>query len=68
MGETRDQRIQEFIDYNQGTPVVAIPEGTYLLRDASGMKYYGEKPGKLFRHGMEVEEFDNTVDLGFLIR
>ncbi len=68
MGETRDQRIQEFIDYNQGTAVVAIPEGTYLLRDAGGMKYYGGRPGKLFRHGMEVEEFDNTVDLGFLIR
>ncbi len=66
MGETRDQRLEEFIEMNQGTFVVAIPEGTYLTLSGDEMRYHGAKPGRLFKHGRQTETFDSSVDLSFL--
>ncbi len=66
MGETRDQRLEEFIEINQNTSVVAIPEGTYLSLVGEKLSYHGEKPGKIFKHGMEVEVFNPGDDLSSL--
>jgi dipeptidase E len=68
MGETRDQRLQEYIELNQGTFVVAIPEGSYLELSNGELRYHGSKPGMMFKYGREVENFDENIDLSFLLK
>lgn len=50
-GETREERLQEFMQLNPSTPVVAIPEGVGIKKDATGLCLVGELPGYLFLSG-----------------
>jgi len=66
-GETRAQRLNEFIEVNQQTPVVGLPEGTFLQVEDNTIRYVGGTPMCLFRYGKEVAEFTATDDLQFLL-
>jgi dipeptidase E len=56
-GETRDQRLKEFIRLNPRISVVGLPEGTALLQQKGCLKFVGIRPGVLFQGG----ETSNTV-------
>lgn len=70
-GETRDQRLEEFVHMNPALPVVALPEGTALRLEAARLTYLGSVPGVLFRmikeEGVQREEIKPGTDLSFLM-
>lgn len=70
MGETRDERIEEFLIENPHEIVVGIPEGTLLEVSGETLRYYStaETRLKLFRHGCEAEYFDSGEDLSHLLQ
>ncbi len=56
-GETREQRIKEFLEANKNTTVVGLREGTMLY--VSGNKeiiLWGNKNARIFKHGNEPKE------------
>ena len=54
-GETRDQRLAEFMVLEPTTPVVAIPEGTALRISKQTMTYQGNTPGFVFLNGQKLK-------------
>jgi dipeptidase E len=53
-GETRDMRLNEFMLLNPTTPVLALPEGTALLRQGDVLSYQGNVDGYLFMGGSKT--------------
>lgn len=70
MGETRDERIEEFLVVNPHEVVVGIPEGTMLQVTGNKLTYHSanQKPLKLFRHQQEAEYYNEGDDLAFLMQ
>lgn len=71
-GETRDQRLQEFVLLNPGLPIVGLPEGTGLLLQDDKLELIGEFPAVLFSgtadgKGMEKKEIAVGEDISFLM-
>jgi len=66
-GETRQQRILEYIEANPGRYVVGLREGCMLLCENGGMELLGEHPMRIFRKGVEPCEVQPGDDLGFLL-
>jgi dipeptidase E len=50
-GETRDQRLAEYLTTNPKTHVVALPEGDWLNADNGRVTFGGPHTGYLMRHG-----------------
>jgi dipeptidase E len=56
-GETREDRIREFLEEND-TPVIGLREGSALLVDGNSVTLNGEKRARLFRRGAEPVEIE----------
>ncbi|MDE3185443.1 MAG: dipeptidase PepE [Bacteroidota bacterium] len=56
-GETRDDRLEEFLKMNPGVSVVGLPEGSYLKLKEEKFEYFGEEEGALFTSGENEEGF-----------
>src|SRR5690554_2570799 len=50
-GETREMRINEFIEVNQDVHVVGLRESTMLLREGDELALIGNRPARLFKYG-----------------
>lgn len=67
MGETREQRIYEFLEENDCS-VIALREGAWLTIDSSDLKLGGENGGKLFKRGSDVSEISTHSKLDWLLQ
>ena len=69
-GETRDQRLNEFLQLNPGVPIVALPEGAALQMQHKKLRLLGTEAGILFttdEHTIQREDIYPGADLSFLL-
>ncbi len=65
-GETRQQRIEEFIEANRSVTVAGLREGCLLEVDGEKLHLVGSRPMRIFRHGHSPREVNPGEDMGFL--
>ena len=66
-GETREERILEFITLNPGVPVVGLREGSTLRVEGGALELRGEKAARVFVSGREPSEHEPGSSLQFLM-
>jgi dipeptidase E len=71
-GETRDQRLEEYLQLNPETSIVGLPEGTALQLEHNTLRYIGNEPAILFSKDnagpIQRKEIANGSDLSSLLR
>lgn len=67
-GETREMRINEFLEVNQNMYVIGLREGTMLELTDNQLKLLGPKPARIFRSGDKPFEVNPGEDLNFLLK
>lgn len=67
-GETREQRIEEFLEINPGIYVVGLREGTMLRMEGQDLSLIGPRKMRIFRKGNTPYEVSQGDDLSFLFR
>ena len=67
MGETREQRLKEFLEEND-VPVIGLREGTWLQVDGGRTTLAGPAGARIFRRGAEPQEVAAGADLDWLSR
>ena len=66
-GETREMRIQEFIEINPNTYVLGLREATLLRREENSLNLIGSRTARLFKNGEITKELSSDDDLSFLL-
>jgi dipeptidase E len=66
-GETRQQRIEEFLVINRNIIVAGLRESSLFEVDGTKMVLKGHRPLRLFRFGQEPEEIASGSDLSYLL-
>ncbi|MEG2365644.1 MAG: dipeptidase PepE [Alistipes sp.] len=66
-GETREQRILEYIEANPSRWVVGLREGCMLHYEGDHMELIGARPMRIFRKGITPYEVKAGDDLSFLL-
>lgn len=67
-GETREVRINEFIEVNREIYVVGLRESTMLLIEDEEMELIGPRKARIFKYGAPPLELSNEDDFNFLLR
>lgn len=62
-GETRDQRIAEYLVANPAQRVLGLPEGDWLRVADSQINLHGPRPAQWFRAGQEPQAIDSPCTL-----
>jgi dipeptidase E len=66
-GETRQERILEFVEVNPGVYVVGLREGSILRVEGDTVKMIGEGTARVFLKGREAKEYGAEESLRFLL-
>ena len=66
-GETREQRIEEFLEVNPEITVVGLREGTMLKCENNSLKMIGSRKARIFKKGIPPEELSENDDFSFLL-
>lgn len=66
-GETRADRILEFVEVNPDVPVVGLPEGTALRRENQTLTFLGTPSLRLFKQGHPPQDLPAGAPLAFLL-
>ena len=67
-GETREQRIEEFLEVNVNVQVVGLREGTMLKREEDRLSLIGKRSCRIFKKGCTPLELGENDDLSFLLK
>jgi len=68
VGETRDQRIAEFMAANPDKIVVGLWEGTMLSYTDDKLRLIGDRPARIFKYQQQPVDLYNTDDFSFLMK
>lgn len=66
-GETREARIEEFIEVNPGVHVVGLRESTMFLLENGKIKLIGPRNARIFLKGRPPRELSVSDDFSFLL-
>ena len=66
-GETREQRISEFIEINPDVYVAGLREGTMLKLEDGKLQLVGDNTCRIFKKGKDPVELSASDDLNFLL-
>jgi dipeptidase E len=66
-GETREQRIEEFIEVNPDVYVVGLREGTMLIVNNDRMHLAGPRKARIFKKGSDPSELEAGDDFSWLL-
>jgi dipeptidase E len=66
-GETRAERLTEFLEMNPTAQVIGLREGTMLRVEDERIELLGDKPARVFRSGREALELAPGDSLQFLL-
>ncbi len=66
-GETREMRINEFIEVNRDLYVVGLREGTMLLLEDNDLTLIGKRKARIFKYGEAPMELSDEDDFNFLL-
>ena len=67
-GETREQRINEYIEANRSRYVVGLREGCMLRVTENSIELIGSRPMRIFKKGVETYEVQPGDNIEFLIK
>jgi dipeptidase E len=66
-GETRRERLEEFLVLNPEKKIIGLPEGMLVQRNGNKMFLKGEGVAKLYEAGKGIVELKSGSDLSFLL-
>ena len=67
-GETREQRIQEFLEINPDIYVAGLREGTMFRLENDRLELIGKRYCRIFKKGQPVRELSANDDFNFLLK
>lgn len=67
-GETREERILEYVEVNREMWVTGLREGSIFLVEGENVTLIGGQSVRIFRYGREPAEYEPEDDLRFLLR
>lgn len=67
-GETREQRIEEYLEINTKMTVAGLREATGLLMKGDKISLVGKRSMRVFNYGKQPVEYEPGTDIQFLLK